>query len=84
MPLPEVSSAGEGLRYIVSSARLQSLPPVEWSKEFIEDVRAAGKNDLQYCKGLDVASAGDPDGILSTDDGVLYRNGLLWVPKDRV
>ena len=83
-PLPEVSSAGEGLRYIVSSARLLSLPPAPWAKEFLEDVRNAGKNDLQYCKGLEAASAGDPDGILSKDDGVLYRNGLLWVPKDLV
>ena len=51
-PLPEISSAGEGLRYKGSSARICSIPMTQWSKTFLDEVRAEAANDPQYQQGL--------------------------------
>jgi len=34
--------------FICSSARLASLPPQQWSEEFVEAVKKAGKKDYEY------------------------------------
>ena len=87
-PLPEISSAGEGFQFIASSARLPSLAPVQWRKEFLDQVRTAGRNDPKYQAGLQATdSKSDPtssDGILTQVDGILYRCRWLWVPRGLV
>ena len=80
-PLPEISSAGEGLQFIASSARLLSIPPVKWTKEFLEEVRSAGQNDSHYRDGLKVTGRKATDTLtLPEEDGILYHNIRLWVP----
>ena len=44
-PLPEISSAGEELRYTVSSARLLSILPAWWPNGFLEEVKVASQQD---------------------------------------
>lgn len=46
--MPEISSAGEYLRFMVSGARICSIPAVQWSEEFLKNVREAAANDEQY------------------------------------
>ena len=55
-PPPEVSSAVEGLRYIRSRARICSIPMIEWSKAFVDEIRAEAANDPQYQQGLRAVS----------------------------
>ena len=73
----ESQLSGRRLRYIVSSARLHSLPPLQWSKDFLEKVRITGKKDPQYCEGLDAPANGESGGIITQVDGALYRQGWL-------
>ena len=78
-PLPEISLAGEELRFIASSARLLSIPPVKWTKEFLEEVKSAGQNDSHYRDGLKATGRKTTD-TLTEEDGILYHNRRLWVP----
>ena len=75
-PLPEISSAGEGLQFIASSARLLSIPPVKWTKEFLEEVRSAGQNNSHYREGLKATGRKTTD-TLTDEDGILYHNMRL-------
>ena len=88
--LEAISTAGEGLVFIVSSARLCSIPVAGWNDEFIQKVRKAAEEDPLYQKTKALADglSGDQkpanDDLISTEDGVLYRKGRLWVPRDLV
>jgi hypothetical protein len=72
-----ISSRGEGTIFIVSSARLSSIPAVKWSEEFLKMVRDAGQNDKDYREAAKQVK--EPFMI---EDGILYRKMKLWVPKD--
>ena len=80
-PLPEISSAGEGLRYIGSSARICSIPMTQWSETFLDEVRAEAANDPQYQQGLRAVSEMKHNTIASIVDGLLYHKLRLYVPK---
>jgi hypothetical protein len=71
-----ISSGGEGTIFIVSSARLSSIPPVKWSEEFLKMVRDAGQLDKDYQEAAKQVK--EP---FTIDDGILYRKMKLWVPK---
>ena len=69
--------------------QLLSLTPVQWRKEFLDQVRTAGQNDPEYQAGLEATkdesdTPTSSDGILTQVDGILYRRGWLWVPRGLV
>ena len=84
--LEEISTAGEGLVFLVSSARLCSIPAASWNGEFIQKVREAAERDPLYQETR--ALAGDQkladDSLITLEDGILYRKGMLWVPRGMV
>jgi transposase InsO family protein len=47
-----INSNREGTAFIISAARLSSLPTRKWTDEFLSLVKEAGKNDGEYCKAL--------------------------------
>jgi transposase InsO family protein len=73
-----ISTGGEGTVYMVSSARLASIPSKRWDEEFLEMVRKAGKGDTLYQQAM--TSVKEP---LSVEDGVLYRKERMWIPDDK-
>jgi len=62
--------------FIVSSARLTSLPARKWNPEFIKKVQEAAGKDPAYQQAKQEAVK---EGFLELRDGVLYRKGLLWI-----
>jgi hypothetical protein len=74
-----ISSRGEGTIFIVSSARLSSIPPVKWSEEFLKMVRNTTQNDKDYREAAKQAK--EP---LIVENGILYWKMKLWVPKDLI
>jgi len=81
--LPPTSSGGEGTLFLISAARLASLPMVQWSKEFLEEVKGAAKNDPQYQEGLKNSDK-EKGKLLVEEDGILYYKLRLWVPNTLV
>jgi hypothetical protein len=90
--LPPVSSGGDGTQFVISAARIASLPSTQWSEEFLNEVRKAAKQDPQYREGLLATQAGKipkeiddenpaKDPILTIEKGILYRKLMLWVPR---
>jgi hypothetical protein len=77
--ISSISSGGEGTIFIVSSARLSSIPPVKWSEEFLKMVRDARQNDKDYREAAKQVK--EPFMI---EDGILYRKMKLLVPKDLI
>jgi len=47
-----VNTQREGTAFIISAARLESLPARSWKKEFLVLVRSAGEKDPEYRKAL--------------------------------
>jgi len=52
-----VNTLREGTTFIISAARLYSLPVWSWKKEFLALVQSAGEKDLEYCKALEELKA---------------------------
>jgi len=48
-----VNPQQEGTAFIISAARLGSLPARSWTKEFLALVRSTGEKDPEYCKALE-------------------------------
>ena len=72
-------------RFLISSARLCSIPAVQWSEEFLEQVRTAAPADEQYQEGLRTIATeeGKKNNPLLTEEArLLYYNLRLYVPKD--
>jgi len=74
--------------FICSSARLASLPTKKWNEEFLEKIRKEGKEDPAYKQARKqeaVAEEREPKDRkvkqIRIEEGVLYREGLLWVPS---
>ena len=80
--------------FICSLARLASLPEQRLAKEFVEEIRRKAKEDADYQQGWmqakKKAELGDlegrkaKEGTLAIQDGLLYRKGKLWPPKEVV
>jgi hypothetical protein len=66
--------------FVVSSARLCSLPATRWNDEFIQKVREAAEKDPLYQETRALAGKSVDDSLISSEDGILYRKGMLWVP----
>ena len=82
-PLPEVSSAGPHSRFLISSARLCSIPPIKWSEEFLDQVRTAAPADEQYQEGLKAIlseEGKENNPLLTEESGLLYYKLRLYVP----
>ena len=83
--LPEVSSAGEHLRFILSGSRLCSIPTRKWSGQFLEDVREAAAKDDQYQRGLvalqNATEEENKDAIMELEEGLLHYKKRLYVPQ---
>jgi len=90
----------QGRSFICSSARLASLPPRRWAKEFLEEVQKTAKEDWQYQEArkkmeaaltkpvLKVRKDKDEgkkeDAEIRIQDGFLYRKERLWIPAGTV
>ena len=82
--------------FICSSTRLASLQPRKWNKEFHRQVEEEGKKDEEYQQAWDqiekeaaLVTLAPKDRkvkeeILSIQEGLMYRKGMLWVPKGLV
>ena len=84
-PLLEVLSAGPHSRFILSSTRLCSIPPIKWSEEFLDQVRSAAAADEQYQEGLKAITTVEGkknNPLLTEESGLLYYKLHLYVPKD--
>jgi len=83
----------EGLTrsFICSLARLASLPERRWTEEFLANVREEGKKDeaseqarKQEAVTEDPSAKDRKVRELSSENDLLYRRNLLWVPKGLV
>ena len=85
----------EQTEYIIPMAhkeRICTIPPIQWRKDFLEEVRSAAQLDKQYKSGLRALSAnpGDSDYIkpsdnLTVEDGnILHYRGRLYIPKSMI
>ena len=52
LPLPVVSSAGQGLIFCCSSSRIKSIPKIKFNEEFIRQIRNVMTQDETYMAGL--------------------------------
>ncbi len=83
--LPPHSTDREHLRYVVSGARICSIPAVKWSKEFLEEVRTAAGEDQQYQNGLEAMKSDEGkanNAVLSLEEGLLHYKRRLYIPRD--
>ena len=84
--------------FIMSSARLTSLPSWKWNKEFVEQICRKAKEDPVYQRSWEAAKTETEDThqskeqwtnrkngnkILEIQDELLYRKNMLWVPNDK-
>ena len=85
----------ESTDYIIPLAhkdRICAIPPIQWRKEFLEEVRSAAHSDGQYNSGLRSLSANpsDSDYIkpsehLTVENGdILHYRGRLYIPKPMI
>jgi hypothetical protein len=84
-----ISTGAEGTVLCCSAVQLAYLATSvsKWTKEFEEEIRQVGQQDTAYYQALEElnGSAQRTEGkerILELQDGLLYRKGLLWVPKN--
>ena len=87
--LKKISTAGEGLRFIISSARLCSIPAVNWNNDFLRKVRKAAENDSEYQQAKNLTNGkglmeDSDDSLVTTEDDIIYRKEKLWVPRDLI
>ena len=78
-----ISTGGAGTVFLVSSARLSSIPAREWSKEFRGMVKKASEKDEEYQKALARVKTGKETRLLRQDGEILLRKEKLWVPSDK-
>ena len=80
--LPVISEAGEGLQFVVSPARVCSIPPIRWNEEFLQQVQDAASQDEQYQAGLRSLSAtpGSSDYIKPSEHLTVEKNTLSIRP----
>jgi hypothetical protein len=79
-----ISTGGEGMVFCYSAIQLEYLATslTKWTKEFEQDIRQAGKEDIAYqlaikdVSGSTQKTQGNEE-ILQLEDGFLYRKGLL-------
>ena len=82
-----ITPCNEHTIYIVSGARVCSIPPIQWNEEFLEEVRKAAWLDEQYQSGLRSLSAdpGSSDYIqpsehLTLKNDILHYKAHLYIP----
>ena len=74
---------------LVHKNRICAIPPVQWQKEFLEEVRDAARQDQQYQSGLHSLSVNressnyiKPSVHLTVESNdILHYGGYLYVPK---
>lgn len=72
------SPPNEGPSFLVSSARLASIPVAPaWNNDFLARVKTAASRDTDYTKDLAVPPKNEHE-----DHGLLYHNNLLRIPSD--
>jgi hypothetical protein len=84
-----ISTRGEGTVFCCCAVQLAYLATSvsKWIKEFEQEIRNVGQQDTAYDQALEDLSgsmqrAEGKERILELQDGLLYRKGLLWVPKN--
>jgi hypothetical protein len=87
--ISSISTGGEGTVFCCSAVQLAYLATLvsKWTKEFEQEIREAGQQDAAYYQALEEVGSSTQriEGkarILELQDGLLYRKGLLWVPKN--
>jgi hypothetical protein len=84
-----ISTRGEGTVFCCSAVQLAYLATSvsKWTKEFEQEIREAGQQDTAYYQALEELSSSaqrieGKERILELQEGLLYRKGLLSVPKN--
>lgn len=67
----------------VASVHLTKMQAVKFGEEFLEKVRAAGQQDDEWKRVFESLSKGEEtaDEKVELKEQVLWREGLLWIPK---
>ena len=68
-------SNSEGPSFLLSKARLCSIPTPKWNPEFLLQVKEASLTDEDYQRALLT-----PGKNVTNEDGVLYFKNRLWIP----
>ena len=85
----------EPLDYIISLAhkdRICAIPPIQWQKDFLEEVWSAAHSDEQYKSGLRSLSANPsasdyikPSEHLTVENGdILHYQGRQYIPNPMI
>ena len=85
----------ESMDYIIPLAhkdRICAIPPIQWRKDFVEEVRSTAYADEQYKSGLHShnGNPSDSDYIkpsehLTVENGnILHYRGRLYIPKPTI
>ena len=67
---------------IVSSVKLQAIPPVQFAAEFLERVVIAANSDTEWQEEYYRAMNGEPRADVTYIHGSLYYKGRLWIPDN--
>ena len=75
----------EGKPAMMASVHIAQMHTPKFEKEFLESVQSAGQQDEEWKRVFESLStrAGKVDGKVELKDGVLWREGLLWVPLSK-
>jgi len=68
---------------MISSVTLTKLNKTKFSEEFMNQVKKAGPEDENWRNSFDILAMGKTlgDPKITLRDGVLWRDGLLWIPS---
>ena len=81
--------------YIIPLAhkdRICAIPPIQWRKDFLEEVRSAAQLHEQYKSGLHSLNANPSDSnyikpsenLTMENCDILYYRGCLYIPKPMI
>ena len=65
---------------MVSSAKLQAIPPIQFAAEFLERVVTAANGDTEWQEEYYRAMNGEPSADVTYIHRSLYYKGRLWIP----
>ena len=91
LKLENIMPYDEHTTHLVSGARVCSIPPIQWNKEFLEEVRKTASLDEQYESGLRSLSADpgssnyiQPSEHLTLENDILHYKVRLYKPRQLV
>lgn len=64
--------------FMLSKARLCSIPTPKWNEEFFEQIKSAAPTDETYQKALV-----SPGKDVTNEDGILFVKNRIWIPDNK-